>query len=153
MTIVLRTTSATSHPDHHVYLILIARSTLFSWKYTKTCLTGPPGKGIGREGREGKEEGIKEGGRGKWGRGSDGKGKGEGLTVMKNSYFRPCLLLCGYFAPFVTSFLPVRPQEALLHSVFCQLAGLWHLVLSSATFCYVHRPGSDSPTVFSLARR
>ena len=41
----------------------------------------------GREGREGRGNRGGRGGKGDWGR--ERKGKVEGLTAMKNSYFRP----------------------------------------------------------------
>jgi len=50
---------------------------------------GPPGKGIGREGIKGEGRGNKAGRReGREGKGRKGKGKAEGLTVMKNFLFQ-----------------------------------------------------------------
>ena len=52
------------------------------------------GDGWGREGENGKEGRVGKGNRG--GMGGKGErsrqGKGQGLTVMKNSYFRPCYM-------------------------------------------------------------
>jgi len=89
MTIAPRTTSAISYSDHHVYLMLITRSALFSRKYTNTRLAAwlrpdPLRETLAtlRVRAGASREGDRK-------RGREGKRKGEGLNLMKNSYFRP----------------------------------------------------------------